>query len=79
VAQEKKEREEKLARKILFILQNKSSKVLLKFIRSCVEKNKLMKKIKRDREEKEQKSIKSIQDAARRRYDFLSSFIVYIL
>jgi hypothetical protein len=79
VAREKKEREEKLARKILFILQKKSSKVLLKFIRSCAEKNKLMKKIKRDREEKEQKSIKSIQDAARRRYDFLSSFIIYIL
>ena len=79
VAREKKEKEEKLARKILFILQNKSSKVLLKFIRSCAEKNKLMKKIKRDREEKEQKSIKSIQDAARRRYDFFSSFIIYIL
>lgn len=79
LAREKKKREEKLARRILFILQNKSSKVILKFIRSCAEKIKLMKKIKRDREGKEQKSIKSIQDAARRRYDFLNRHLLCIL
>ena len=78
-AREKKEREEKLARRIVFILQNKSARVLLKFIRLCVEKNKLMKKIKRDREEKERKSIKSIQDAARRRYIIIIIIIIYYI